>query len=685
MTRTDEATAGRLRDPFAVPSGTTTRFALLVVTTSTVIMHFVGSRLGPVPGDVKERYARYAACWEEQNRGSTGLPSPNGPSAVELCGADPRQVDLWVPLTGLLVFWLVVLAVYWLLPAWRVRRRRYALLGEESAAVTRALEALRQRTGCEPVHWYAQSLDVRVSALAFGRRGHRCVVLSGGLLALRNRRPETFEAVVLHELAHVRNRDIDLSFLTIISARVSLPVLVLTVASGVLWEHLHGLGGTGSLAAGLSNSLKGLCLVVAMPLTRRAVLRSREYYADARARQWAGSPAALRALLEVKENRRRLPGRLLRVHPTARQRRDMLDDPEPLFRSGFWELLAAGCVLGALYTDLATTFVLNSALGPGAETAREVLALGTLGTLLAVVVAFFTLRLQEGFPGGRPGLLGAPVWGLACGIALGGGVANPGVTFALASVGQVGAGLLPWTALLALGGYAAVRWTAAALPWWRPVLRGPHARAAWCVLPVAAGALFGCVLVWLMELMVTQALMSTLLGGHAPELVSFLLGAASDAVVRSPFLLCAALLAALIPLLGQAAPPGARAARQALGRTVAGALRAGLWLAAALALLGSGPRVLLAYAAVAALLAVLAVRTGRRPRPGGLPFAHATLAAVLAAVTAHGGAALLLTLVTPQAAPGPGGVLLAGSISALLAVGVAACVPTARRGTPAAG
>ncbi|MBZ2410380.1 hypothetical protein ACWHAO_05920 [Streptomyces albidoflavus] len=48
---------------------------------------------------------------------------------MELCGTDPRQVDLWVPLTGLLVFWLVVLAVYWLLPAWRVRRRRYALLG----------------------------------------------------------------------------------------------------------------------------------------------------------------------------------------------------------------------------------------------------------------------------------------------------------------------------------------------------------------------------------------------------------------------------------------------------------------------------------------------------------------------------------------------------------------------------
>ncbi len=98
----------------------------------------------------------------------------------------------------------------------------------------------------------------------------------------------------------------------------------------------------------------------------------------------------------------------------------------------------------------------------------------------------------------------------------------------------------------------------------------------------------------------------------------------------------------------------------------------------------SGPRVPLAYAAVAAPPAVLAVTAGRRTRPGGLPFAHATPAAVLA-VTFHGGATLPLTQVASRATLDLGGVLLAGSISVLPAVGRAARVPTARRGTPAAG
>lgn len=68
---------------------------------------------------------------------------------------------------------------------------------------------------------------------------------------------------------------------------------------------------------------------------------------------------------------------------------------------------------------------------------------------------------------------------------------------------------------------------------------------------------------------------------------------------------------------------------------------------------------------------------------------HALLGAksatVLAAVIAHGGAALLFTLATPRPGLGLGGVLLAGGVSALLAVGAAACLPTARRGTPVAG
>ncbi|MEU8352867.1 M48 family metalloprotease, partial [Streptomyces sp. NPDC048845] len=200
-------------------------------------------------------------------------------------------------------FWLLVFLVYWLLPVRRIRRRRYVPLGDDLPGLQQTLRALRRKAGAERVNWLAQPLDPRVSALAFGRWRRRYIVLSGGLLALRGRRPETFEAVVLHELAHIRNRDVDISFLTIAAGRVGLPALVLAVPAGVGWPLLWGIG-TGSLAAGIALSLQALSLLVVVPLSRRAVLRSREFYADARAQRWSTSPDALRTLFESRGGRR---------------------------------------------------------------------------------------------------------------------------------------------------------------------------------------------------------------------------------------------------------------------------------------------------------------------------------------------------------------------------------------------
>ncbi|MEU3652329.1 M48 family metalloprotease [Streptomyces sp. NPDC032161] len=680
------AAADHLRDPFAVPSGTTLRFALLVLTTTVTVMAFSSSRFAPVEKGVERRFAAYEACWERENATASGLPSGKQP-IEEVCGADPRLVSLWVPLTAVLVFWLLVLAVYWVLPRWRIRRRRYVPLGDGSAEVIRALEALRARGRTGPVSWYAQPLDPRVSALAFGRWRHKCVVLSGGLLALRTRQPETFESVVLHELGHIRNRDVDISFITIVAARFGLPVLLITLPAGIAWELLWGLGGAGAMAQGVANSLLPLCLLVVMPLSRRAVLRSREFYADARAWQWSASPLALRALFEAPDARRRPVRDLLRVHPTARRRRAMFDDTAPLFRSGFWELFAVGSVIGVLHNHLSQTYVLNLSLGErAAHLVEQALALGTTGVLLGAAVAFLALRHDEGFPGERPRLMWAPVWGLGCGLALGGGVVNPGTTFTLASTGQSGIGFLPWAVLLSLVLYLSARWMSVALrPWRQALRRRRRAAPAWCVLVAVVGAVFGCVLCWLMELMTAQALMSTILGPGTPEPISFVLGAGADAAVRAPYLLCAFVLAALVPLVGQALAPHAYAgARSGLFRTLGSGLRWGLLLTAGLVLLafaGAGP---LGIVPVTGTLILLAVRTGRRPRDSGLAYAHAVSACGLAAVLAFVTSRLVLALLDCGtgrcAAPDPAAASLDITLSLVPVLLVAACVPSVRKG-----
>jgi Zn-dependent protease with chaperone function len=577
----------RPSDPFAVPSGTTLRFALLVLTTTVLVMSYVSGRVGPLlaGGDASHReVAAYRACWDRYYREMDGLRSADDPSTV--CGADPRIVDLWVPVSAVLVFWLLVFTVYWLLPAWRIRRRRYVPLPDELPEVTASVETLRRSVHTEPVSWYAQPLDSRVSALAFGRWGRRHIVLSGGLLALHGSQPETFRAVLLHELAHLRNRDVDISFLTIAIGRVALPMLLLDLPTGIGWPLIWG-GGIGSLVAGAAESLQLLCLLLVIPLSRRAVLRSREFYADARAQQWSTSPGALRALFDTPVTRRSVTGTLMRVHPSAPQRRAMLDDPSPLFRSGFWELFAVGSVLGSLHSQITSTFVLNSALAAGAYVVLHFLAAAITGVLAGAVVGFLAVRVNEGFaPRGRSRLLRTPAWGLGCGLALGGGVVDTDTAFALATTGQIGVGFLPWAALLALAAHLSARWMSGTLrPWQQSLPNRRRPALTLCALAAAVGLLFACVLAWLMPLMTTEAVMASLMGPHTPELVAFALGAASLAGAMAPYLMCAATLAALLPLLGRALAddvyPGARLD---LRHTLNTGVRWGLWLAAVMAL-----------------------------------------------------------------------------------------------------
>ncbi len=676
----------RRRNPFAVPSGTTLRFGLLVLATTVVVASFDGWQGRPDAARAR-RFAAYQLCSERRNARMSLFSGRPGAG----CGPDPRVVQTWVPLTTVFVFWLLVLAVYWFLPAWRIRRRRYRdLAGARLPDVTRTVEAIRRRTGTGPVSWYLEPLNPRVSALAFGRRRRRHIVLSGGLLSLRTRRPETFEAVVLHELAHVRNRDIDISFLTIAATRIGLPLLLLLTPDAIGWELRWGHGG-GAMAEGAADSLGTLLLVLVLPLSRRWVLRSREFYADARARQWHASRSALRSLFAHGRRRRRLTGGLLRVHPDAERRSAMLDDTAPLFRSGFWELFAVGSVLGALYSEISGTYLLNSALGTAADTVSQWLADAVTGTLAGAVLAFLALRADEGFPAGaRARVLRAPAWGLACGLALTGGPGNAGVAFALATGGGSADGFLPWTALLATAGYLATRWMSDMVTLWRPafaLLRRPVRTL--CALTAAVGALFALVLAWLMELVMAGTLTAmTGVGKRLPDVLDFVLGAGIDLVVRSPCLVGAALIALLLPLLGQAALPGAHpGAGRELRRTVRGGVRWGLWLMAVLVglgLSGSHGWYVMGQSAATAALVVLAVRTGGRPRPAGRCYAHAGVASVLAAALAFGGrwaVTALLTCSAGRCAAGPaaGAELLVG-LSGTLTLLVAAAVPSARRG-----
>jgi Zn-dependent protease with chaperone function len=167
---------------------------------------------------------------------------------------------------------------------------------------------------------------------AYGSSRRPVVVLTRAMLSIlrgdirQYGRPYSFRATVLHELAHLANRDITRSYWAEASWIILLPVFTL-----LLWV----LGAsTAPTWFKIVISLHVLAILLVIELIRRSILRGREHDADLRtALLWnAGEP--LRSSFVEGESDSGRPGTFLqrlarfwRKHPTAAERRNVLDHP----------------------------------------------------------------------------------------------------------------------------------------------------------------------------------------------------------------------------------------------------------------------------------------------------------------------------------------------------------------------
>jgi heat shock protein HtpX len=134
------------------------------------------------------------------------------------------------------------------------------------------------------------------------------VAVTRGLLTTLNR--DELQAVVAHEMAHVRNLDVRL--MTLLAALVG----VIAIISDVTMRGMRFGGGRGRSGGGGKKGGGGalvivlivlwLVTVILAPIVSRmlalAVSRKREYLADATAAQFTRNPAALAAALEKIEH-----------------------------------------------------------------------------------------------------------------------------------------------------------------------------------------------------------------------------------------------------------------------------------------------------------------------------------------------------------------------------------------------
>ncbi|MET9628270.1 M48 family metalloprotease, partial [Lentzea sp. NPDC006480] len=326
----------------AVPSGTTLRFAslvLLAVATTLLI------------------FGQYAVVWHA----ATSLDEArcqvrSGLYLTSTFSADPDESKwdtyracmatflgaraLWLA-GGLVLLAAVGAVIYFLRPRWRVRGRGLVPVPDE---LTEPLTELVSAAGLTtaPV-FLLDPARLRAGGVAFGNHQRKYVALNAGMLALRRENPAQFRAIVLHELAHVR-ADVTVTNATLATWRAFMVVVLvpylLTLLNPALLSRTPfklplGLP-TSSITLGLLWRLAVMALLVFG--ARIAVLRAREKYADALVVRWTGDPEPYRTLAHGRWWRR-----WFGLHPAPAARSSAMRDPDSLLRPGFWEVL--GCAL----------------------------------------------------------------------------------------------------------------------------------------------------------------------------------------------------------------------------------------------------------------------------------------------------------------------------------------------------
>ena len=464
-------------NPFAFPSDTTFRFLLFIAALVGVGLLLFDWIYGAFSDHAAEAGALLACT--QLNAAPGEVPTGAQVDAFNACIATvdtPRREAVVLGMVLLLVGGLVAYAV----AMWRLGRRYAPFTGEDAAPFQASIEALATELGvtrAPRLRW--RPLDRRAVGLAFGPPGGRELAFAGGLIPLSIRDRPAFRSIVLHELAHLRNGDVDLSYYAIGIWRA---LLVVAVAPFLL-TLLKILASDPATVASF-----GWRFLVLLPLAyviRSGILRAREHDADVRAS--TREPEIRRVLAAVREPPLSPVRRLIAWHPPASRRVAVIDDPSPLLRLGPLDAFGVGMV-GSLAFEQVSQFI--GYFGVDAIAVRTLASLA-FGPLVGIIVALGTWRQTFAFLATGRG----PVRIAGLGLSLVAGLLV-GQRVSLSTAYSDDSVLLrpdpaPFhiviTILIAIGAVLFMAWLVATSRMWLPVatrLRSP----SWASVPVVVGA-----------------------------------------------------------------------------------------------------------------------------------------------------------------------------------------------------
>ena len=467
-------------NPFAFPSDTAFRFGLLVAAVlgaNLYVWQWIGGKTR-----TEEELAGVVACGRLAPFDARSTEEFTAASAAfSACVADLYRYRAWWMLGGTAALLVVAAAIMIAAPLWITRRRKLRpLTAADAPAVVAEVADLAREQELDPPRIFWNPLDASAGGLAFGHPGRYSVAIGGGLVVQQAVDPPAFRAVLRHELAHIRNRDVGITYFTLAVWYAFLLVAVVPFLVTLLGED-----------AFVGVAWRLVVLAALVYLTRNAVLRSREIYADLRASVPDGAGGALRRVLEALPHSRTDPlGRVRSVHPDPARRLAALDDTRPLFPLGAVVAFTAGLTATIAYESVVV--LLGSFVSDAFD--LRVLAGVVFVPLAAGLIGVAVWR--EAFAAHAEGREPASPWvdglALAAGFLLGPELALDRIAGAddtlLRDVFQ-GEGIL-WTIALVAGLVLILAWIRTSASWWLRGLGGTRPTLAQAAgLLVAGGAL----------------------------------------------------------------------------------------------------------------------------------------------------------------------------------------------------
>lgn len=407
-------------NPFAFPSDTDSRFVLLIVSVLGASLFIYSAVYFSIPATRDYWLNVQLECWDIRPALPDDLAEFASPEiraaqmAFEQCRAPAERSNAFWIIGGVAMLMGVAGLIYWTFPGRKIRRDRLVPLSAEDAPeVVNYLTQLCRAMKLSPLPAFLWNPLNRASGgLAFGRLGKYYVSLTGGLVMQFYTDLPAFRAVILHELAHLRNADVDRTYFAVAVWQAFLIAALLPFSVTVFengWAYVFSVSWRVAALAGL------------VFLIRNAVLRTREMYADVRASIWDGSTHALDRVL----NSLSRPGagtwhNLLRVHPHPDIRRQTLQDPGRLLPMGAGDAFVTGVAAAVALPNIipVMTALLTGTDSAGLESLAAVLIVAPLVVGVVGLGAWRTTfaALERGKARRDPGRLGLA---LGLGILLG--------------------------------------------------------------------------------------------------------------------------------------------------------------------------------------------------------------------------------------------------------------------------